>query len=66
MGTFVADLAAFRLRHPADVQAETDALLERVIGQLDDLSTYASAIHGRMYADGLLPDRRATNREESA
>lgn len=61
MTAFARALAAFRLQQPAQVQAETDALVARVLGPLDDLGTDMRAAMGRMHS---LPelDRRAVQR----
>lgn len=62
MTAFARALAAFRLQQPAQVQAETDALVARVLGPLEELSRDFDATLGRMCADGNLPDRRTHRR----
>lgn len=42
----------------AHLQAWVDAQLARVDSDFGALDAYARSIHGRMYRDGLLPDRR--------
>ena len=42
----------------AHLQAWADAQLARIDRDFDALDAYARSIHGRMYRDGLLPDRR--------
>lgn len=61
MTSFVTALAAFKLRQPAHVQAETDAMVARMLGPLDDLQAEASSALGRLHE---LPelDRRAAPR----
>lgn len=44
------------------VRSDADARMAAMLAELDDMHAYASAIHGRMYADGLLPDRRKVAR----
>lgn len=65
MTAFTRALAAFRLRQPAQVQAETDALAARLLAPLDALSHDFAAALGRMHADGPFPDRRKTPRVEA-
>lgn len=65
MTAFARALAAFRVRQPAAVQAETDALAERLLAPLDALQADFSAAFGRMHADGSLPDRRRRPRSST-
>lgn len=62
MSAFAQALAAFRLQQPAEVRAETDALVARVLAPLDELGREFDAAVGRMCADGSLPDRRKHHR----
>jgi len=59
---FAKALAAFKLRHPAEVQAETDALVARVLGPLDELGADMRCALGRFYGANPAIDRRATPR----
>lgn len=58
MSAFAAALAAFRLRSPAEVQAEADAMIARMLGPLDEVLGQIDAEVASMHADGTLPDRR--------
>lgn len=52
---------SIRPMNPAHVRAAMDAMLARVDADLA-VADYASAVHGRLYADGILPDRRKSVR----
>lgn len=62
MTAFARALAAFKLRQPAQVQAETDALVARVLGPLDELGTDMRGALGRFYGSHPEIDRRSTQR----
>ncbi|MBD7987138.1 hypothetical protein H9645_03760 [Luteimonas sp. Sa2BVA3] len=66
MTGFAKALAAFRVRQPAQVQAETDAMVARLLAPLDELARDFQTELGRMHADGSLPDRRKAPRKEPA
>ena len=66
MTAFARALAAFRVRQPAAVQAETDALAERLQRIQGRQQADFSAAFGRMHADGSLPDRRRRPRSSTA
>lgn len=53
-----------RLPTPAQVQAQAEARLARMMAQFDDLDAYIAQVTGRMRADGVLPDRRRKPRGE--
>lgn len=48
------------------VREQQNARLAAAILAFDDLDAYARGIHGRMYADGLLADRRKAPRIPTA
>lgn len=61
MNAFARALAAFKLRQPAQVQAETEALVARVLGPLDDLGADMRSTLGRLHEHPEI-DRRAKHR----
>lgn len=56
---------SIRPMNPAHVRAAMDAMLARVDADLS-VADYAKAVHGRLYADGILPDRRKSVRAGGA
>jgi len=63
MSAFAREMAAFRVKNPAQVQADADALLARVDRDFDSLDAVASL--GLLHDVGALEDRRKSLRHPS-
>ena len=55
-------MSAFKLRHPAQVKADADAYVARVLAPMDELLSDMRKLAAGLFSDGVLPDRRTEPR----